>query len=220
MAIEEDRNYWINRALAQKEKVGDISKPNWRYENEAKMRDIVKRHSDWIWDFAGNITYRKGHDRINVPYVLDWAKRQAEAGSQVLVIDPVTMISADGDAVWEADENLMDGLQVVAREYKCRILLVTHPKGSSTLDSDGHIKPCMTNMAGGTIIWKASACVIWLKNETGEKQVENATCMGTHSEMVELNRSVHVLKTRDGKPWTRIGMMFEDLNFVEKGVMA
>jgi hypothetical protein len=193
---------------------------DWQEKHPVEARKIVDEHRDWIAEFASNIYTRRGDD-ANIQYIQEWVKKRAKEGSRVIIIDPITMINQEGDSTWVADKKIIMNIKATAEEYGCSIIFVTHPTKHTPVAKDGHVIPDIANVQGGTIICNASACVIWLRKEDQQTlRLKKPSDLGTTYAEDEIDKSLHVLKSRDGKPWTRIGMMFEDLNFVEKGVMV
>jgi len=209
----------MNRALAQKSANVDMNDPDWQEHNPDEARKIVNEHKEWLNEFAQGIETRRGQD-ANIGYIRGWVEAKAKAGKRIIVIDPITMLDKEGQAEWVADKDLIMGIKASAEKYRCSIILVTHPIKHCPVAKDKHVIPDMAHVMGGAIIRNASACVLWLRNEDkGEFDLKLPSDMGTTTDLAEIDKSLHILKTRDGKAWQRIGMSFENLNFIEKGVM-
>lgn len=215
--LEEDRNYYLQRALAILEGNGDLTDMRWVKANAGKARDAAAKHAATL-DALGRCIYDSPRKRVPLMSLADWYASVADK-ARVVVIDPVTAASTT-DKRWVEDGNFMERVKSIALDTGTSLVLVTHPKvgrrpGAPTLD----------DLAGGADYPRFSQTVLVLANRKGDEEVACAkyTPMGTITSRVAINRILHLRKTRNGRgSGADIGYTFDPktLGFTEHGVLT
>jgi hypothetical protein len=148
-------------------------------------------------------------DRKNPPTpesLHKWAREQCEQGARAIIVDPLTMIRCELDP-WRLAEKICDLMIEIACQYKARIILVTHPK-------DGNGKspaPLMGNIAGGKAYERFAHNVLWLE------YIDQTEATMHDGSRHEINRVMHVLKSRRGHGPARFGMWFDGADLTLNG---
>jgi KaiC/GvpD/RAD55 family RecA-like ATPase len=208
--VEKDRVFHTNRLLAQLEGSGKYVDMEWVRDHPADVQNAIERHREFI-DQMGENFHSAPSERVTLPNLLAWIEQQAKAGKRVIVVDPVTAISAGRDR-WTADEDFMLGADKCVRRYGVSLVLVTHArKGNRVGASTGH------DMAGGAAYLRFCDATIWLARPKKPKRVQVRNAHGIWSARFEIFAQVH--KARNGKGG---GMEFaftfgEGLEFAEQG---
>ncbi|MFH2033767.1 MAG: AAA family ATPase [Candidatus Margulisiibacteriota bacterium] len=210
LELEDSKAEHLQRLLAQVSECSDITDTAWVKANPEKVQEITRRHSDWI-DEIGKMIFV--NDSADVTYwdLLHWMQERAKAGDRVIVVDPITSASSEGE-IYRADKTFINHTLKLAADYKCTIILVTHPRS-------GTIIPALDNVAGGKSITRHTRGVIWLEY-TEEATTQLKGYCGTHD--VQINRRMWLLKVSGGKGTGAVlGFRFcpESLQLAEQGLI-
>lgn len=215
-ALEDDRAYHGLRALVQRCGESGLLDDQWCRDNGTAARELFRQHEPFMRKFARHI-HESPAEAVTYDAALDWLRTRTEAGTQVAIIDPITMLSGS-DKPWRDDLNFITEVRKQLRKTGARLLIVTHPrkgagaKGTSPLD----------DLAGGTAYARFSDTVLAIERHDTEKSVNIATSFGgTHTENV--NRIVRIRKARKGRGGgCAIGMNFDNraLTFTEVGLIV
>lgn len=209
--LEDDRNFHMKRAIAQHYGESQFTNRTWIEKNAAEARNIVDLTKEFAASFSRCI-HAAPDELVTLDYLAKWVEARSADGYEIIGIDPVTMAAPTTRTPWNEDLSFMQHIQRVARKYQNRVILVTHPSkrknGSATLD----------DLAGGAAYQRSTQTVLWLKAHKFAKEVRISTNFG--SETQEINRSLHIMKARNGA-WAgrEIGFMFDSrtLRFKELG---
>ncbi len=175
-----------------------------------RISDLAHEAEEWI----------RTTDRKEPPTpesIYKWANEMGKKGVKALIIDPLTMVRSKLDP-WRLAEEVCDKLLDVANEHKMRIILVTHPRDSGDM---AKMQPTMNGIAGGKAYQRFAHNIFWL--EYMEERTVNCVHPGDGViEPMQLNRKMHVLKSRRGSGPAQFGMWFEksDLTIRERGAVA
>lgn len=229
--LEEDQEYHLNRALAQVDGNARLDDPDWVFEHPHQSMDAYERHKAFMDSFALRVFAAPGDrekPQITQDDLVAWARGQAEKGARIIAVDPVTM-AAPGkgqDRSYTPDLKFLVEMKLVAREFGCSIILVTHPKESANAKG----KAFIDNLAGGKAYSRFAQTILWvIKMEEPEHhrmlviRPGRAAADDPDEEIYdEVERTVRFVKTRNGKGAGRqLGFEFDHrtLTFVEKGLV-
>ncbi len=211
-ALEEDRAFHLQRALAQAEGLAGLTNAAWVRANSARAREAAARHADLL-DDLGRCIWDAPDVEVTHEMLLKWTGERAAAGARVLLVDPVTLAVAT-DKPWISDARFMTAVKAIARRYACSILLVSHPrKGAKGVGLD--------DMAGGAAFARFSQTALWLGFHPDPVEV-----LIRHEALTfkdKINREIFVVKARNGVgTGARIGFRFDPatLRFQELGLIA
>jgi RecA-family ATPase len=212
--LEEDRAYHLNRALGITHGMCCLIDPDWIENNADMARSAVDGASKFLDEF-GRHMWEAPQDQVSLESLDSWVKDRARAGYEIIVIDPITAASAE-DKPWIADLEFLMSVKSTARQYGCRVVLVTHPK------KGGKSGKGMDDMAGSAAYSRFSQTVLWLERYDVPKEVRVLPYGTAIEEWTKINRAVHIRKARNGKgAGMKIGFHFEGerLQFDELGMI-
>jgi hypothetical protein len=210
--LEEDRPYHLNRLLSQVTKQSGFTNPEWVKRNPEEVRQEVKRHAE-VMDAFGRCLYAAPDEQVDYKRLLAWIKERAQAGCRVVAIDPVTAVQSQRDT-WVADSKFIFEAKTIARQHKCSLVFVTHPKKGRR----GGVG--MDDLAGGAAFQRFSQTILWLEHHREPRDVDVATDLGRTT--MKVNRTMHVIKSRNGPgQGGKIGFNFchESLELAEQGMV-
>ncbi len=213
LMLEEDRAYFVRRAVAQRAGCGKYTDDEWCKANPEEARRIGFENTEFMTMF-GRCIYSFETGEIKPDALIEWVRARAQAGCKLIAIDPITAMDA-GDKQWVADLKFLTSVKRIARDFKARILLVSHPKNGTKSG-----KGTMNEIAGGTAYRRFSQCIIWIDHLESPKQGQVKVSTG----MIDAtwNRVVRVLKARNSfGAGYHIAMWFnpETFRFQERGVL-
>ena len=210
--LEDDRAYHLHRALAQRERLADLTDYEWILRNPEEARQAFARHSDFLSAFGACIT--TGGDDVKLADVLAWVKKQCDAKKRIIVIDPIT-VADSGERPWIEDRKFILAAKAMIRASGSSLVLVTHPK-TGVKKSGG-----IDGMAGGASYPRFAHTVLWIHRHEKPRRVSVRCDHGGFK--TTINRSIKISKARNG-PGTGIelGYFFDpkSLLFVEQGVIV
>ncbi len=190
-ALEEDKEYYLNRFLALAAKNFKLIDLEWIKANPDKVREEMRAHRALIDDLAGNIwVCPKGATQVTQDYLVKWVEERAKAGSRVIAIDPVTAVD-QGKEVWKEDMKFLLEVKQVMCDYKCSAVMVTHPRGGQKGEFN------LDGLAGGRAWARYPQTVFWLKAAEEGKEVSIMTPFGCEA-LLEPNRLAVICKSRNG----------------------
>ena len=214
--LEEDRDYHLQRALAQLARNANLTSLRWIRENADATRAAEREHRAFLATFARCITTAP-EKHVTLADLAVWVEARAKAGCEVIVIDPVTAADA-GDKRHLEDMTFMWTVKATLRRYpSARVVLMTHPRTGAKGWGD---------MAGGAAYPRFAQSVFWIHAHQPPKQVLCETwspVAGKQSVAAEVGRTIKLGKTRNGQgAGLDIGFEFDpgSLRFVEKGIVV
>jgi len=185
---EEDRSFHLTRCLAQTSETADITDPDWLRDNPEQARSIFTKHEDFLESF-GRCIYATPDTQPTLEQLAEWVKVRAKAGCRIICIDPITAAAHKGRSIWEEDNSFLQSVKRTATDYRCSVVLITHPiKAVSFAD--------VTQLAGGAAYQRFAQTIIWLESHSTKTSKVKMDCGTTE---VEHNRTVHLLKVRNGR---------------------
>jgi len=185
--VEEDKVFHLTRVLAQKSGKADITDPAWVRDNAELVQVVVSQHGRFL-DSFGRVLYANAETQPTLAQLSAWVEQQAKTGCRVIGIDPITAAERGGEA-WVVDGKFLQAIKRTATDYRCSIVLVTHPiKAVSGVD--------LSQVAGSAAYQRFSQTILWLESHD-LKTSKIKTCVGTTE--LEHDRTLHILKARNGK---------------------
>ena len=211
--VEEDRRFHIHRLLAQLEQRPDYIELKWLKANLNLWQDAMTRHSE-VLDDLGRSIWSETASRIDLVSMAGWIKSQASAGKRVLVVDPITAVSA-GSNRWVADEDFMIGVKKTLVAHGASLILMTHGTKSNRQGP-----PSANDTAGGAAYNRFASCNITLYKSKKPRKCRIKTKMGGEfTGNYGMFAAIH--KTRNGRgSGLEVALSFgKELEFTEQGVV-
>jgi hypothetical protein len=210
--LEENVEYHLQRILAQQAENANLTDPDWPKDNADETRQALTEHQGYL-DEIGKGLWAVSDSQPTLEQLAAWVENQSKAGCRVICIDPITAASQTPDP-WIADNCFLQRVKRAATEYGVSIILVTHAKkgGSHLIDMD--------SLAGGAAYARFAQTILWLESHESKKQKARDVC---GSAEVESNRTVHILKARNGKGGgMRLAFVFgaDTLTLTEFGIVV
>jgi hypothetical protein len=185
--LEEDKEFHLMRALAQRSGNADVTRMDWIKQNPQQARQIVTDNRQFI-DSIGRNMWACPDNQLTLDQLAKWSEDRANAGQRVICIDPITA-AVQTAKPWIEDSAFLQRIKRIATDSRCSFVLVTHP--AKTLG-----QPDMSAMAGSAAYSRFAQSIFWLhshQHKTSKIKTECGTVQEKH------NRTVHILKARNGK---------------------
>lgn len=212
--LEEDRPYHLTRLLAMIAGTWDVLDDDWGRNNSEKLKKLHGQYGAEVESFAPNLfSAPMGH--MGYADLLKWVEERCKAGCEIIGIDPITAI-ATGESRQNEDLKFIYEVTQILKAHKARLILVTHPRGSS----QKKIVATQDDLAGGRAFSRHTSTVLWLNRHQPAKDMLCRLAVGQMN--VKCNREIFIAKTRNGPAngW-RIGFnMGPDVRFAEQGVVT
>lgn len=206
--------FHLPRALAMVSGKPGIIKRKWVNEHPEDTRAAMTEHKDIVTVLDSYIDDAPDRQET-MTSLIKWMEVKA-IDNRILVVDPVTILSEGQEKKWVADAKFVMAAKDIARRNKCSVVFVTHPKGGTS----GQFS--LEALAGGMAYPRFSHTVLWLENHDSKTVTTGkSTCMGVSMDDVEINKTLHMMKARNGEgSGFRIGLTFNDLIFTEHGIIC
>jgi len=185
--VEEDKIFHITRALAQRTGQADITDPNWVKENSQLVERLIANNRQFLDDF-GRCLYASPDTQPTLVQLAQWIEQQAKTGCRLIGVDPVTSAERGGEP-WVVDSKFLQAIKRTATDYRCSIILVTHPIKAVSF-------PDLSQVAGSAAYQRFSQTILWLESHD-EKSSKVRMAVGTT--FMTYNRTLHILKARNAK---------------------
>jgi KaiC/GvpD/RAD55 family RecA-like ATPase len=185
--LEEDREFHLMRALAQRSGNASVTRMDWIKANPQEARQILIDNKDFI-DAMGRNMWACPDSQLTLDQLAKWSEDRANAGHKVICIDPITA-AVQTAKPWIEDSAFLQRIKRTATDSGCSFVLVTHP--SKTMG-----QPDMSAMAGSAAYSRFAQSILWLHSHQHKNSKIKTDC-GTTEE--GHNRTVHILKARNGK---------------------
>lgn len=207
--LEDDLNYHVSRILYSM--TGITNDPDEITSDDIKR---IKDHQELI-NQLGKCIVVPEFEKCSLQDVADLVKEKARLGCKIIIVDSVSVAEKSPKNSWVDDQIFVNKIKFVTNVYKCRVVLVTHPKQTaSSTNKDGKQVTTMSmdTMSGGTAYQRLSQTILWLHDVpigTSTIGYEN-----------EGNRGITILKARNKTkhtPTNRILFRFEKARFNELG---
>ena len=221
LMLEEHRAWHLNRVLAMVDGNSQLLNPRWVLEHPAEVREAQSRHSEMVEAIGQVMQSAPPAEETSQDQVRAWCENAVHEGAEVIVVDPVTIATRQGQP-WQADAQFVAKLTQAVAGTMSRLVLVTHPRsmvGVSTVSLD--------SVAGGASYQRFSQTILWLQSHPPEQpvMVTRATMFGTDSDEVHPDRVVKILKARNGPGQGSViafafdprSLRFRELGCIKKG---
>ncbi|KKM77033.1 hypothetical protein LCGC14_1374010, partial [marine sediment metagenome] len=204
--LEDDRTYHLKRALAQRTEQAGLLNWKWVAKHGIKTRELYKEHSGWLNDF-GRYIWEAPLQAKTRGEIGDWIERRAEEGYRIICVDPVTMTKeSENKNIWQEDWDLVERTKNIVIRYATSVVFITHPKkGQSKI-------ACLDSLAGGTAYARHTHAVIWVERVDSLP----VTIMDYTEPEQDINRKVHLLKTRNGTGCGILGFWLDESSLLLK----
>ena len=216
LEMEGTRLFWEWRLLAQLAGNYKLAQEEWCKSNPTAAREARAKYADEIRIFGERCLHVIRTGGYDPRGLIQWVKVQADAGAEVIAIDPVTAMLV-GEFRATADlQFILDAKQAIA-DNGARLLIVTHPK-QGLFDQPG-----LHNMKGGVAYHEFADSAVWLHN-CGHKDGGNVVSpYGTLTESQHYDRVFHILKARNaGGAGKKLAYQFRvsDFSMIEVGEIS
>jgi len=209
--LEENRQYHLFRALAQRSGLAGLSDPEWIEQNPDTAREAHRQHADFLEMFGRAI--HCSDSNMTLSQLVDWLENKGKQGFRLIAVDPVSASEHTKRESWDEDSAFIQRAKRIAVEYQTCILLVQHPVKVVS-------KPDLSQVAGGAALGRFVQGVLWLESHD-EKTSQVKSCCGTTE--TAYNRTLHILKARNAKgTGCKLAFQFvgESLTFTELGLIV
>lgn len=211
--VEEDRRFHVHRLIAQLEQRPDFINLDWIKAHPETIQAAMTARSETLNEL-GRCIWSETADRIDLVGMAVWIKSQASAGKRVLVVDPITAVSAGGSR-WLADETFMMDVKKTLVAHGASLILMTHGTKSNR-----NGPPTANDTAGGAAYnrFASVSMTIYKSKKPRRCQVRTKTgaeWTGTYG----MFAAIH--KTRNGRgSGLEVAMQFgKELEFTEQGIV-
>ena len=215
MMLENTRAFHCRRALAQVARNADITDEDWIKKTGNAVFEIHDRYAEFLNPFEERIFEPPRDAEDEFAFTLEWMEREARRGARIIAIDPISLLDG-GREQWIADKRLIKGARSIVEDYGASVILISHPR----VDGD---RPSIENVAGGKVIGRSVESLFWLEFLDDLEPVSVLDSTFKVHTSAEINRKLHVLKSRNGRGQGKvIGMHFkgDSLTFDEAGVIV
>jgi len=209
--LEGTRAEHLQRAVAQMERDSRVLDSRWGEDNPDVLRGISEKYARYAQEFGKCITAAPDQ-APTLPELAQWVAAQADAGAEIIIVDPVSA-ATPSDKAWIADGEFVLKVKAAIRRTGTRLVLVIHPK-------KGHKGSGLDELAGGAAYGRLCNTVLWLDRHEPPKMLDVRTAVGIQN--FGINRTITILKARHGRgTGHRIAMTFDSqsLTYLEHGVV-
>ena len=203
--LEEDCDYHITRALAQRAGIAGLTDDEWVRNHAEEARQALTKHADFLNVF-GRCIHASPETQPTLEQLAAWVRERAKAGDRVIAIDPVTAARRTGDP-WNVDNSFLSEVKRTAVDHGCSIAMITHPTKAMTF-------PDMNQLAGSAAYARLAQAIVWLESHDDK---ESRVWMGVDTTELSHNRTLHILKARNGRGMgLKLAFQFESENLMLK----
>lgn len=220
MELEEDRGFWLNRALAIISGVGSCTDPSWmaRYPEEAVR--LFDDNKERLQECSENMSVAPA-EGLSMDGLASWIEKQCQDGYRIVCCDPITAASVGNNKPWIAAEAFMLKAKQTIVKHGASLVMTTHPKKGGG-NPNQKMSPDQDSMSGGAAFGRFASTVLWLE---GTSQGEEEIVMDSdgHERPMLINRKVRILKTREGRgSGLTLGLNFDGvtLRLNEEGIVV
>lgn len=194
LMLEEHRAWHLNRVLAMLEGNNMILNPRWVFEHPSEVQEAQARHSAIVEAIGETMHSAPADQETTQDQVRAWCENAVHEGAEIIVVDPVTIATRQGQP-WQADAQFVGKLTQAVAGTRSRLLLVTHPRSMA-----GVSQASIDSVAGGAAYQRFAQTIFWLSSPRKEEPVtvEKATPFGTITDEAHPDRIVQILKARNG----------------------
>lgn len=188
LMLEDKTSFHQTRALAQMAGDSRLTDIDYIAQYQEYSLKSLERFKEDLAKFNKILTC-PGSTQMSLTEVADWVEKQAEAGVEVIGIDPITAAKATSKP-WIEDEIFLFRVKEILERTGARLIITTHPR----LGKAG--APSLSGLAGGAAYPRFSQTVIWMENL--EAPIETLIYRDGSRDLVEHQRTFHIKKSRSG----------------------
>ncbi len=210
--LEEDRDFHLQRALAQQASLAGLTNLDWIKDNSDTVRETYGQYESFLDSFGVCLDVEPESQQTQ-QQIANWIRHKARQGCRVIAVDPITAAAHTGKDVWTADNTFLQDIKLTATNYGCSIVLITHPQKTVSFAD-------MNSLAGSAAYARFSQSILWLESHEPKDRNVKTDC-GTVP--LEHNRTLHILKSRNGTgQGKRIAFDFDSKNLclIELGLIT
>ncbi len=187
--FEDDDAFHQTRVLAQMSGYSDLTDVDYCEQNIDFVKSLFDQYRPHLEYFSRNLEVANSQQKT-LDQIADWVKVQAEAGVEIIGIDPITAAKVS-DKPWIDDQKFLFRVKEIVESTGSRLIISTHPR----LGQAG--KPSLSGMAGGASYPRFSQTVFWLKNFEKPEQTE----IWKNGSMLKIShkQALEIRKARNGK---------------------
>jgi hypothetical protein len=217
--LEQNRRYHLRRALAQRVRASWVTNLNETCNRPNEARAIFSEHRDWMDRFGCRI-YDAPDQPPSYGALIEWTEARCAEGYRIIAIDPITK-AEQSDKPWEDARQFLGRVVPILERYGASLVIVTHPKKGKQKGQP----TTLDDLAGGAAWQYFSQCILWIERHDKPKSVtvKNFGDAMPVTEQVQVNRTLRIMKSRDGPGggW-HLGYWFDQttLRFNEKGAIT
>jgi len=212
--LEDDKNFHLQRLLAQEAKNANLTDDSWIQANSGEVMALHREHAAMISQVS-KVMFAAPDRSIGCEEMLMWVRQVCSAGARIVIIDPVTAIDfGDHGSFVQNQERFLHQIKGILRRHIASLLYVTHPRGGKTSGDP------LDDMAGSRAWGRFTQTVFWLQSLPAERTVRVKTSFA--EDVVKCNRIIRIAKCRYGKgEHAQMAMTFsrDDLRFHEHGMI-
>jgi hypothetical protein len=193
LELEDNRDYHLQRCLAQRCKRATLFDPNWIAQFPDLSRQLFAQNEDWLNDF-GLCFHEAPNESTHLRHVTEWVLARVAEGVQIIAVDPITA-AGKSDKSWNDDLEFITTVKAAIRQTGARIVLITHPKKGSK-SAVG-----MDELSGSAAYQRFAHTIFWVESKpygTKFKIARRGADGQKWIEEIEGNRIIHCTKTRNG----------------------
>lgn len=182
LCLEDEHHEHLKRSFAQQLQRAELVKEDWHKENPEASKIFYEQAKDTLIALSPSIVAGE-NDAWDADKILAWIEGQLEAGKELIIIDPVSVVMTKD--VWITSHKLMWGSKRLLAKYTHgRIIFVSHNNTENEI-------------AGGQAFKRFSHAVFSLNRY---KQPKKALIVDKHGEtsVIEMHRSIGIVKCRYG----------------------
>ncbi len=210
--LEESREHYLFRLLAQKSGDARMTNSEWIEANPELARKAQTQWADWLENIGKSIHICQNAG-ITLSQLATWIEGRAKAGKKLIIVDPLTAADHSQRETWAEDAEFILQTKRIAVEHNTSILLVSHP-----VKAVSH--PELGQLSGGAAFGRFVQSILWLEAHDYKSGPVLTPC-GTADQ--NYNRTLHVIKARNAKgSGCKIAMTFrsDSLTFCEHGMVV
>jgi len=217
--LEDDTSFHMRRVIAQRCQRHELSDLDWILAHKDEMETIYNSERGFIKSFGARI-WDAPDKRVYYKDLVDWVKARCEDGTRIIVIDPITAVSYEGQQHVEDLKFIFD-VKTLVRKHGATLVMVTHPRKQPPSKGKPS-RPTLDDLAGGTAFQRFTHTVLWFQY-LDKEQSESCEVLGEGISPKWINRVVTIMKARNGRGAGKgVGFTFNanTFRFEEKGLIV
>lgn len=219
LMLEKRRAFHLHRALAQLDGKPDLLDHNWLEEHPDEVRAMYARHREALNRIAPAIETPEPGAEVTYAYIMKWLNARADAGAEILIVDPITKVLKLDQRTNLEDDRFMLSVEALLQRTRCRLLLITHTvKGGKV---GGKQATGSDAVAGGAAFGRFCDSMLLFSVNDAPRSVKVVGPLGTYQ--YRSRRFLKALKSRNGPGDKAEFAMFLDptsLRFQEQGLVV